>query len=79
MPFASSRHGLSECSLNSSINPSILAYLVGGFAIGPAGFGLVQGQESVSIISELGLIFLLFMIGLEIDLKKIISAGRQSW
>ena len=56
--------------------PVILAYLVGGFAIGPAGFGLVQGQESVSIISELGLIFLLFMIGLEIDLKKIISAGR---
>jgi Kef-type K+ transport system membrane component KefB len=57
--------------------PVILAYLVGGFAIGPAGLGLVQGQESVSIISELGLIFLLFMIGLEIDLKKIISAGRS--
>ena len=57
--------------------PVILAYLVGGFAIGPAGFGLVQGQESVSIISELGLIFLLFMIGLEIDLKKIISAGAS--
>ena len=57
--------------------PVILAYLVGGFAIGPAGFGLVQGQESVSIISELGLIFLLFMIGLEIDLKKIISAGTS--
>ena len=57
--------------------PVILAYLVGGFAIGPAGFGLVEGQESVSIISELGLIFLLFMIGLEIDLKKIISAGRS--
>ena len=57
--------------------PVILAYLVGGFAIGPAGFGLVHGQESVSIISELGLIFLLFMIGLEIDLKKIISAGTS--
>jgi Kef-type K+ transport system membrane component KefB len=57
--------------------PVILAYLVGGFAIGPAGFGLVQGQESISIISELGLIFLLFMIGLEIDLKKIISAGTS--
>jgi Kef-type K+ transport system membrane component KefB len=57
--------------------PVILAYLVGGFAIGPAGFGLVEGQESVSIISELGLIFLLFMIGLEIDLKKIVSAGTS--
>ena len=57
--------------------PVILAYLVGGFAIGPAGFGLVHGQESVATISELGLIFLLFMIGLEIDLKKIISAGTS--
>ncbi len=57
--------------------PVILAYLVGGFAIGPAGFGLVENQESVAVISELGLIFLLFMIGLEIDLKKIISAGTS--
>ncbi|HEY5811354.1 MAG TPA: cation:proton antiporter [Terrimicrobiaceae bacterium] len=55
--------------------PVILAYLAGGFAIGPAGFGLIEGQESVAVISELGLIFLLFMIGLEIDLKKIVSAG----
>ncbi|HET9523801.1 MAG TPA: cation:proton antiporter, partial [Terrimicrobiaceae bacterium] len=55
--------------------PVILAYLIGGFAIGPSGFGWIHGEESVSTISELGLIFLLFMIGLEIDLKKIISAG----
>ena len=57
--------------------PVILAYLIGGFAIGPSGFGWVHGQESVATISELGLIFLLFMIGLEIDLKKIISAGTS--
>ncbi|CCD94099.1 putative Glutathione-regulated potassium-efflux system protein [Bradyrhizobium sp. ORS 375] len=55
--------------------PSILAYLVAGFAIGPFGTGWVKSQESISVISELGLIFMLFMIGLEIDLKKIIRAG----
>ena len=55
--------------------PVILAYLIGGFAIGPSGFEWIHGEESVATISELGLIFLLFMIGLEIDLKKIISAG----
>jgi Kef-type K+ transport system membrane component KefB len=55
--------------------PIILAYLVGGYALGPAGFSLVHGEESIATISELGLIFLLFMIGLEIDLKKIVSAG----
>ena len=56
--------------------PLILAYLVGGFIIGPFGMAWVKSQESISTISELGLIFMLFMIGLEIDLKKIIRAGR---
>jgi Kef-type K+ transport system membrane component KefB len=55
--------------------PLILAYLIAGFAIGPAGLGWVA-QDSVQTISALGLILLLFMIGLEIDLKKILSAGR---
>jgi Kef-type K+ transport system membrane component KefB len=56
--------------------PLILAYLVAGFLIGPFGMKWVKSQESISTISELGLIFMLFMIGLEIDLKKIIRAGR---
>lgn len=56
--------------------PLILAYLVAGFVIGPYGVQWVKSQDSISTISELGLIFMLFMIGLEIDLKKIIRAGR---
>jgi Kef-type K+ transport system membrane component KefB len=55
--------------------PLILAYLIAGFAIGPFGLGWVKSQDSIAIISELGLIFMLFMIGLEIDLKKIVRAG----
>ena len=55
--------------------PVILAYLVAGFLIGPAALKLVRSQESIETISELGLIFLLFMIGLEIDLKKIVRSG----
>jgi Kef-type K+ transport system membrane component KefB len=38
--------------------------------------GWVKSQESINVISELGLIFMLFMIGLEIDLKKIVRAGK---
>jgi len=59
-----------------SRQPLILAYLIAGFLIGPFGTGWVKSQESISIISELGLIFMLFMIGLEIDLKKIVRAGK---
>ncbi len=56
--------------------PVFLAYLIAGFTVGPFGLGFVTSQESISSIAELGLIFLLFMIGLEIDLKKIVRAGR---
>ena len=56
--------------------PLILAYLVAGFVVGPSGLKWVQSQESINTIGQLGLIFMLFMIGLEIDLKKIIRAGN---
>lgn len=56
--------------------PLLLAYLVAGFLVGPAGLGLIKDKESVHTISEIGLILLLFLIGLEIDLKKILSTGR---
>ena len=56
--------------------PLILAYLIAGFFIGPFCMKWVKSEESISVISELGLIFMLFMIGLEIDLKKIVRAGK---
>jgi len=57
--------------------PVILAYLVAGVVIGPEiGFAWVKDKETIDLISEIGLILLLFIIGLEIDLKKLLSAGR---
>lgn len=57
--------------------PLLIAYLAAGIAIGPVGFEWIQNRDSIKTISELGLIFLLFMIGLEIDLKKMLNAGRS--
>ena len=56
--------------------PLLLAYLIAGFAIGPHGLKWVTNAQDIQIISEIGLALLLFMIGLEIDLKKMLSAGR---
>ncbi|HAV60824.1 MAG TPA: hypothetical protein DCY13_00470 [Verrucomicrobiales bacterium] len=56
--------------------PLIVAYLGAGFVAGPVALGWVQDQHSIETIGELGLLFLLFMIGLEIDLKKVLSSGR---
>jgi Kef-type K+ transport system membrane component KefB len=55
--------------------PLILAYLLTGVVIGPHGLEWVPNQESISTVAEIGLILLLFVIGLEIDLKKLASAG----
>ena len=56
--------------------PLMLAYLVAGYVIGPQGYQLIKDTHSVETISSLGLILLMFMIGLEIDLKKIAKAGK---
>ncbi len=56
--------------------PLLLAYLLAGFAIGPHGFQWVTDAVTIQTISSIGLILLLFMIGLEIDLKKMASAGK---
>jgi Kef-type K+ transport system membrane component KefB len=57
--------------------PLILAYLVAGVVIGPKiGLAWVKDEAIIELISEIGLMLLLFIIGLEIDLKKLLSAGR---
>ena len=56
--------------------PLLLAYLVAGFAVGPHGFKFITDATDIQTISTIGLSLLLFMIGLEIDLKKMLSAGR---
>ncbi len=56
--------------------PLLLAYLVAGFAVGPHGLKWVTDVHSIETISSIGLSLLLFMIGLEIDLRKMINAGK---
>ena len=55
--------------------PLILAYLLAGVVIGPIGFRWVTDLTSIQTVAEIGLILLLFVIGLEIDLKKLAAAG----
>jgi Kef-type K+ transport system membrane component KefB len=63
--------------------PILLGYLIAGALIGPQlGFNLLHGEpaeakESIEIISEMGLILLLFIIGLELNIKETLAAGRQ--
>jgi CPA2 family monovalent cation:H+ antiporter-2 len=55
----------------------VLGFLVAGAAIGPSTLGLVQDVDFTSQIAELGVIFLLFLIGLELSWDRLKSMRRQ--
>ncbi|OPY01141.1 MAG: Glutathione-regulated potassium-efflux system protein KefC [Syntrophorhabdus sp. PtaB.Bin047] len=58
--------------------PLLLAYIAAGVLIGPnIGLGLVTDASDIETISHIGLILLLFLIGLEIDIKKLKESGRS--
>ena len=53
-----------------------LGYLVAGAMIGPFGFGVLAGNESTQSIADLGIVFLLFAIGLELNFEKLIKMRK---
>ncbi len=53
--------------------PSILGYLLAGLAIGPHALGFAPDSETVKDIAEFGVVFLMFSIGLEFNLTKLMT------
>jgi CPA2 family monovalent cation:H+ antiporter-2 len=49
--------------------PVVVGYIIAGVILGPSVLGLVTDREQVSLIAELGVLLLLFVIGLEVDLR----------
>jgi len=50
---------------------AVLGYLVAGAVIGPSGFALVADVHTIQTLGELGVVFLLFMVGLELPFERI--------
>ncbi len=50
---------------------AVLGFLAGGMLIGPSGLGLVRNTDNISHISELGVVLLLFIIGLELSPRRL--------
>src|SRR5262249_61173396 len=50
---------------------AILGYLAAGLVIGPAGLRLVHDSGATHLLAELGVVFLLFMVGLELPLERL--------
>ena len=57
--------------------PPLVAFLLTGVLIGPSGAGLIPDPEAVSALSEIGVVLLLFAIGLEFSLSVVLRWGRS--
>lgn len=61
--------------------PVVLGYIVAGFIIGPhtPPFGLIHDEDTIKILAELGVIFLMFCLGLEFSLRKLFRVGATAF
>jgi monovalent cation:H+ antiporter-2, CPA2 family len=57
--------------------PNVVGLLLTGVLAGPNGWGLVQEAHNVELIAELGIIFLLFTIGIEFSLSKLLQIKKM--
>ncbi len=56
--------------------PAIVGFLIAGMIIGPYGFKLIQGIDEVEVMAEIGVILLLFTIGLEVSFSQLKKMKR---
>ena len=55
--------------------PALVGYILAGVILGPSGFGMVQDRGVIQTMAELGVLMLLFLVGMEISLRGI----REVW
>ena len=58
--------------------PVVLAYIVAGLVIGPSLLGLIDDKGNITTLSTLGIALMLFLVGLELDLRKVRDAGKAT-
>ena len=58
--------------------PTIIGFILIGMIAGPYGLGIVDDVELINLLAELGIIILLFVVGLEFSLQKLRQAGIKS-
>ncbi|SDS41953.1 cation:proton antiporter [Pseudomonas fuscovaginae UPB0736] len=61
--------------------PVVLGYIIAGFIIGPhtPPFGLIHDEGTIKTLAELGVIFLMFCLGLEFSLGKLFKVGATAF
>jgi len=57
--------------------PAIVGFLLAGVVIGPAGLGLIKSVNQVETLADIGLVLLLFIIGIEFSLESFLTMQRR--
>ena len=58
--------------------PAVVGELLGGFIVGPAALGVVVPGETAFVLAEIGVVILLFSVGLEVRLDDLLAVGRPA-
>lgn len=58
--------------------PSVIGELFAGILLGPSLLGWIEPTMTIQLLAEVGIILLLFKVGIETDIRRLINAGRQS-
>jgi Kef-type K+ transport system membrane component KefB len=58
--------------------PSVIGELFAGVVLGPSLLGWIEPVEAIKLMAEIGIILLLFEVGLETDVKRLVHAGLKS-
>ena len=56
--------------------PVMIGYILAGILTGPGGLGIISSQEQIHFYSELGILLLLFVIGLELNIKSFLKMWK---
>jgi CPA2 family monovalent cation:H+ antiporter-2 len=56
--------------------PTIVGFMITGVVIGPYGLGLIRNAEGIELMAEVGVALLLFTIGLEFSLRRLLEMKR---
>ena len=57
--------------------PAVVGFLLTGMFVGPYGFGLVKAVHEVEILAEIGIVLLLFTIGIEFSLERLLQIRKS--
>jgi len=58
--------------------PTIVGFLITGVVIGPFGFGLITDHHAIEALAEIGVVLLLFTIGLEFSISKLLKIKKEA-